>query len=253
MFEAVLNKKLKVIENREDFITSCVFGAIKYDLSNNIIKSFLSKAIKVNRKKLNLPKFNKVNYHFWCKLKDSNETGEPDLILEFESDNETFFFILEIKNYSLKSGIDQDDQLKKYYLLRNSLNEFLDNKYGEITSKQIKGLIYLTRSISKKEVQESIDLIGKDYSDICPIYCLSWKDLIESCKEAKNQDTNIDLCDDIIYFLKYQNIIEFSGFGNIKLDINLNYNSFLFYNHIYFNNISNINTNKIKEGIFYEK
>lgn len=225
MIQSELKGKLPEIENREDVLTSCVFGLLRYLPLKRGLFRVLEKArdyspINNNIFKNNprLGKYDKVNYYFWER---SERYGEPDLILIFESSNNKLpplMLLIEVKYLSGKSRSGSEDQLKDYFLAvshekgrETFSNEDISKFKGEFI-----GLIYLTYFTQKEEVEKSVKELSKEWIGDCRkyIYGLRWNDITKSFKDVSKSemsDCELKICEDIFLLLKRKNFIDFEG------------------------------------------
>ena len=100
-------------------------------------------------------RFTNLSVDFW---RNCSDFGEPDLLLRFTGPGVCSLIVLiEVKLDSTKSGVREDDQLKKYLSLlddRAALREWMSDD-------DLRYVVYLTRSFAKVELQESIAASGK--------------------------------------------------------------------------------------------
>ncbi len=85
MIEAEINGKLGEVENKEDVLTSNVFGLLKYIHNNRILVKILENAKNIDGRRfqdcINVD-LNKLDFQiiFWKNLAGF---GEPDLLIKF--------------------------------------------------------------------------------------------------------------------------------------------------------------------------
>ena len=123
MFEAELANKLPELKFREDYLTSCIFGALKYLNPEKGLFPILSYSYNYNSKKtlgeylkdigITFEDFDEVQLHFWPK---SPAYGEPDIVMILEGKAGSFLVPIEVKYFSEKHGEGEDDQLMRYYM-----------------------------------------------------------------------------------------------------------------------------------------
>jgi len=162
----------------EDILTSNCIGLLSLLPPNHLI-SFLSRAVNLEGKKLDLSSFNEIEkLDFWPYL---SNVGEPDVLCILKScfTNQRCILIIECKHGAGKSGYGVgenkiNDQLSKYYIAAT--------KNFSHESKKI-FVIYLThhRCMPKDEIMESISIVGGKSSNL--FYWLSWFHLYEYSME----------------------------------------------------------------------
>ena len=225
MIQAELKGKLPEIENSEDILTSCVFGLVNYLPPKKGLfkilektKDYSGKSKNIFKTNPNLERYDEVSYHFW---EYSSKYGEPDLILILKSSDSKLsplIFVIEVKYFSSKSRIRNEDQLKDYFLaisnqkgrltFNNSTISNFEGKFG--------GLIYLTYFTQKKEVEYSINELSKEWVGDCrsKIYELRWNEITNSIKkipQSELTDQEAKICDDILFLLKKKTFVDFEG------------------------------------------
>jgi hypothetical protein len=216
MFEAEFAGKLPEISRGEDYLTSCVFGALKYLPPEEGLLPVLRKSIDYSTKKFfQLPfGLEQVSYFFWPKFSD----GEPDLVFILSAGLSKFILCVEVKYYSSKSSTGERDQLKRYY-------EGLEKRREEFTIKDIAsfegeflGLIYLTQYEAFDEIGESIMAIGK-HNNLSPmLFQLRWEDVYRAIEELSKKPQNDfanQIYSDLLRLLMHKNLQYFSGFSEV--------------------------------------
>lgn len=118
MIDAELKGKLPEVENKEDVLTSTIFGMLKHLTENQILSNILQNAISPSGHKLfecmdeNIHDC-QTEFMFWPNMPGF---GEPDLIIVFKKeDGRKYQLCIEVKYHSSKSGVGEDDQLRRYF------------------------------------------------------------------------------------------------------------------------------------------
>ena len=259
MIEALKRRKLGEVKDKEDLLTSTVFGLMRYDKSNILIKKFLekSKLFDSPNYKLKLNDFDEIWYYFWPNFIDKNDDNkikEPDLILIFKNNSDSdkdFLLLIEAKNWS---GLSEE-QLSSYYLSLFDLESYEDLE--EISNfKGKKAMIYLTRFDYEYDIKKSKKQLKEEYNPNVPIYGLKWFDLIDICKTNNIQP----LTQDLHNFLSVFDFEKFVGWQELKTRINLEnlkIIDYIFYSKTYFDYFVNQSIynllNKETKVVFYGK
>lgn len=253
MIEALKNYKLGEIKDKEDLLTSTIFGLLRYDKTNSIIKKFIEKAKSQVMNFLYLNEFDDIDYYFWPTYLDkSHNRKEPDLILIFrnkQNSNKDVLILIEAKNWS---GA-HDGQLLNYYESLFDLSKYEENEISEFKG-IVKGMIFLTRFAFEDDIKNTIIALKDRYNSNVPLFGLHWTNLIKICKENEN----LPLTQDIIDFLNCFSFKSFGGWNLLKTKQHFKKYltlSDLFYQISFFDfdikeNWVNI-LNKQKEVIFY--
>ncbi len=218
MIEAFKNGKLGKILDKEDLLTSTVFGLMKYDEENKLIRLFFEQARDKSGNRLKLPDFDEIEYYFWPRFKDiNNNDKEPDLVLILRNDSDhkkDFLILVEVKNWS-GAG---ENQLSTYYeSLRNfSLKRYYNYENISGFGDNRRCMVYLTRF----DYEEDIKNVGDDDTSI-PVYGLRWIKLKEICcvEEDCNDCVLCLLKRDLNDFLSCFSFKMFEGWKDIETDI----------------------------------
>lgn len=251
MFEVELHHKVPELEAREDYLTSCIFGAMKYLPPEELLFSFLSKAFNycsrlnldeyLKSQGLSFGTFKNVEFHFWPR---SQTYGEPDLIITVEDSNVSYLIPIEIKFFSEKHGEDEHDQLARYYNgLVNQLGRktFSQEEIRSFTGKLL-AMIYLTQFEAELEIEETLKLLeSKDKNAKNMIFHLRWQELVKTLDEnihKGNLDYSDAICSDIRQLLVFKNLVPFSKFSELPIDLS---RSVLYQSPIFFKTDSGLN------------
>ncbi|RDU37089.1 hypothetical protein DRW41_10410 [Neobacillus piezotolerans] len=225
MLKAFVHGKVpSELENREDILTSNVFGTLNYLSNGSLICSLLRNSLNVNNQTLHIEGENPhVRMWFWPRL----ERSEPDLLLSLKTDSQTYLFLIEVKYFSGKSGEDPEgieaenilnqkfyDQLAREYwdLHSGSLYEKIGTEYK--TAK--KALIYLTLNhvFPKKDIENSLRTIREKTDFQNPkLYWLSWLTFhneMSVWSPSSGGDSRIK--EDLLRYLERKGIKSFGGF-----------------------------------------
>lgn len=198
MIEAHLRGKIPEIANREDCLTSMVFGLLKYAPMRPILRSFLGRASLLSNPGKKLVDHlasswfhpdEAVDIRFWER---SSEFGEPDLI--FAGAN--WVVAVEVK---LDATISGTDQLTKYFSL-------LNRNFG---GKRSRHIVYLTKDLAwpKLEPEATRGLEGN-------LWWLSWYDLAPMLALKQRSECR-EMARDLSRLLENQGMSLFNGFSTV--------------------------------------
>lgn len=260
MIEALKRRKLGEIKDKEDLLTSTLFGLIRYDKSNILIKKFLEKSELLDspNDKLKLNDFDEIKYYFWPNFidkNDGNKIKEPDLILIFKNNRDpdkNFLLLIEAKNWSGTS----EQQLPSYYQSLFNLESYEDfNEISNFNNKKM-AMIYLTRFDYEEDIKNCKNHLKEKYNINVPLYGLKWIELKKICKENKVYP----LTEDLDKFLSCFNFKKFEGWDNLKTKVDfkkLKEFQYIFYLKNYFEYIISQDIhrllNKTTKVVFYGK
>ena len=163
-------------------------------------------------------------------------------------------FVIEVKLYSDKSGTDEDDQLKRYYLsLHSSKNrsEYSNKRISNFKGEFV-GIIYLKPFIQKEEIRDSIKELSKlNVESENNMFYLEWSnivDQIESCLRIYQDEAKKKLYKSIYDILVFKNLQEFKGWDNIDFEpLNIRSRIFFKSEESSFNGFSDYSESKIME------
>jgi len=234
MIQAELRGKLPEIENKEDILTSNIFGMLKYLPPQKGIFRILEAAKDYSEKRssfienlkaqsIDLNDYDDVEYHFW---EYSQEYGEPDIILiikDSEGHRTDLMLCIEVKFQSEKSGTGEYDQLELYTLAladkekrKTFRNTGISNFDGIFL-----GTIYLTHYTQFRSVLESLAQIQKSGASgfESKIYELRWNEVTKTLVQLKiESEYENRLVDDLVLLLKTKNLVDFEGFTDVSVN-----------------------------------
>src|SRR5258708_17410599 len=211
-------KRFPEAEGQEDWLTSAVFGHLRHiapgafwaDLFDraHTVGARVSLHSRIGATGIRLIEYAKLEIHFW---KSFSIYGEPDLVLCFSGGQQPpLLIVVEVKLDSGKSGAGENDQLKRYLEL---LDDPIALRDFPATERHLRHLVYLTRTFSKLEIEESVRLsqVAGIEDPASRIFGLQWQDVLESA--AGDPGHNI-LLDEVAQFLKIRDFEAFRGFRN---------------------------------------
>jgi len=248
-------KRFPEAEDQEDWLTSAVFGHLRQIPPGVFWPDLFSRAhstgehraslySRISAAGVQLGNYSDLTILFW---KYCEGYGEPDLILQFSGGTQApLIVIVEVKLNSGKSGVGDDDQLKRYLELLDDRAVFSPAWKLETGQRY---LVYLTRNFSKMEMEKSVELSveagKKDAAE--RLYGLQWQDVLE-CAEANGEPRS--LLYEVAEFLRRRGFEAFGGFKSRAPS--LESASGAFYRSQYFGtDLSGLGGNQEITGRFY--
>jgi hypothetical protein len=219
-------KRLEATRNSEDYLTSTVFGHLRYIAPSLFWNDLLTMARGLPNKEgleLSLGQclagsgcspsvYSSLQTHFW-KIHPSH--GEPDLILIFSgAEVPPLILLIEVKLSSEKSGTGDNDQLARYLRILDDL----DTVGIHVPVGAHRYLIYLTPQDSIVELMASADCLGDSQIQRNRLFRLQWQDVLEVAKLTKQhyQDPVSLILNDVVAFLRERGLEYFCGMGRLN-------------------------------------
>ncbi len=211
------------MRDREDLLTSAVFGHLRYvppgPLWSSLFRAALSLPIHGRAHTLeeyaraiglDLSAASSVAVHFWP---SHPEYGEPDLLLRFSFETgTTLALLIEAKLWSQKGAPGQpDDQLVRYIHALDDLAPLL----GEGVHVKESVLVYLTPRESAPEIEQSLSKLQNRDALSHRVYRLQWQDILEWATSHASGATGVSqqVLENIGEFLRRRNLSYFRGFS----------------------------------------
>lgn len=229
MFEAELNRKLPELRAHEDYLTSCIFGALKYLPPNDALFPFLNSSFNyrlntslenhLKLQNMELSHFDKVQFHFWPR---SSIYGEPDLVLTLEGTLGSFIIPVEIKYFSEKQGEKEEDQLRRYYIALSMIDK--RKTFNQEAIRQFSGdllaFIYLTQFEAEREIEETLHVLEdegiRDAQN--KFFHLRWQELpriMELILLKDHEAYKKAIYTDIKELMTFKNLLPFTQFSKL--------------------------------------
>ncbi|PKM83772.1 MAG: hypothetical protein CVU88_01255 [Firmicutes bacterium HGW-Firmicutes-13] len=227
MLESTLSGKTPAdLYNNEDLLTSTFFGLLQYFQLSHIWEDILKESRNINGKsiydsleleRISISGSSYIKIHFWSKF---DIFGEPDLIVEIKADGSDIklFLVIEIKLWSLKSNLGDNDQLIKYLSLLKS-PVFSKKMHSPECNNINLGVIYLTPRNSWKEIIESVN--STEQSEIARdmLYDLRWQTIYKILEKSNTKEHSFsDLQSKLMEFILKIGLAPFDGFS-VSLDV----------------------------------
>jgi hypothetical protein len=176
------------IENCEDYLTSAVFGHLRYLPPSLFWASLFRRAKQSTSEGVSLNdylssfdcavfSYSSVDVAFW---RLHPEFGEPDLLLTFSHpDRQPLTILIEVKLWSSKSGTGKDnDQLCRYFQALEDV-AWLGRRQAVPPV-----LIYLTPHDSQAEIEQSLGYLTSSTDARLRFFQLQWQDVLLAARES---------------------------------------------------------------------
>ena len=205
MLEALLKGKLPgEMKNREDVLTSMIFGAFRREPSGRRILEFLNKAKPIKPISGSKPDFAKCcqvkygDYEFWRQWEPTQNIGscEPDVFIRIDRDKEKRLYVLieakwdsGISSPATTEGPINHQLAKEWCHLKREADRYNAEPW----------MIYLTKDFGpsdpRKDIQEALREVknkrGEEAANDMHISWLSWRSL----SDLYNNDSDSTLKD----------------------------------------------------------
>jgi hypothetical protein len=215
---------LEAVSGDEDYLTSAVFGHLRYVPTTVFWESFSARtkclpletslSQQLNTRGLKISKYSSLVIHFWP---THSEFGEPDLVLCFSGTGLRPLVVLtEVKLWSGKSNRAERDQLVDYVKILSDLRHLRTN--GTLPDKPLTALLYLTPRESVGEIQETLALLEAQPSDFLGVFRAQWQDLLAAISAETSADgMSKTILKDVRQFLTRRGLEYFRGFKEVPL------------------------------------
>lgn len=209
----------------EDYLTSAVFGHLRYVRPSIFWEEFLSRAVGLpvaddepslldvlTASQLRLRDYTSLDIRFWP---THSKLGTPDMLLCFSGPGiDPCVLIIEAKLWSGKSGTGEKDQLFRYLQLLENLEE-LDLP---LSAEQLRSaeafLLYLTPRESLPELHDTVKMCGEGSFLWRRLFRAQWQDIVLAAEASYQEADRLDgmILRDVSAFLKVRNLEYFRGF-----------------------------------------
>jgi len=205
--------------NFEDYLTSAVFGHLRYikqsafwDTLFDLAKSqptalgVMTASEQIRRAiGCSLSSFAALDIAFW----PEHEQGIPDLVLHFSGNHlRSLVILIEAKLTATKTGKEDRDQLARYLRILDSLGSLRPPMPCDAL-----GLaVYLTATDSRAEIVDSLAQYGDTEQARLRLFHLQWQDLIHAVDRTRpSSEMDALIMDDVRTFLRKRNLEYFAG------------------------------------------
>lgn len=218
-------KSLEAARDSEDYLTSAVFGHLRYVPPSIYWADLFARARGLpdgsgrqvalsnylDASKVSVSRYDSLAVHFWsC----HREWGEPDLLLYFGGGNQRPLVVLiEVKLWSGKSGEGEHDQLARYVRILKDLPAL---RLG-LPADALRALVYLTPRDSLSEVEASVEHLPSPQDDRLGLFMLQWQDVqvVASRSSLRVDDPGRMILGDVARFLRRLDLDYFRGFDRL--------------------------------------
>lgn len=204
----------------EDYLTSAVFGHLRYIPPGRFWEAFLASAVSlpVNGGEVSalehlqevtgtpIAAYESLEIIFW----PTHPQGEPDLVVLMQSQQaRPVAVFIEAKLGAGKSGTGEDDQLARYLRIGDALHGLRP----PIPQDAVHILLFLTTGDSRAELIESLKEYGDSRQALLRLYRLQWQDILETADEYKGVGDPISrlVLRDVSDFLRARELEHFRG------------------------------------------
>jgi hypothetical protein len=212
-------KSVPEARNFEDYLTSAVFGHLRYvspaifwetlfetAVSQQVESRVITANEQIRRKAgRSLSSFDNLAVVFW----PEHRNGIPDLILHFYgSESQSVVILIEAKLTAGKSGAGEKDQLARYLRILDSL----DGLRPPLPCDAVGIVVYLTATDSRTEIIESLRQYGDNCDARMRLFHMQWQDVIRAIDETiTSSEPEAMILKDIRRFLCKRGLEYFSG------------------------------------------
>lgn len=211
---------LEAASGDEDYLTSAVFGHLRYVPPGAFWDDFLAETKglpvetslcqQLTTQGLRISGYSSLKIHFWP---SHAEFGEPDLVLCFSGTGLRPLVVLtEVKLWSGKSGSGEHDQLVKYVKILSDLRHLITNE--TLPDSPLTALLYLTPRESIGEIQDTLVLLETKPADFLGVFRVQWQDLLAVATRATASAEGMSrtILQDVQRFLRRRGLEYFHGF-----------------------------------------
>lgn len=208
------------VRGHEDYLTSTVFGHLRYVAPGPFWAELFSRAktlpISGTEQSLtdvlgiahDIAAYDELAVHFWPKCP---EYGEPEMAMVFTGETQPPLVVLvEVKLWAGKSGEGEHDQLKRYLKIAEEVHKL----QAPVPANGSAVVVYLTPRESMVEVAASLKQAGDRDEDRRRLFRLQWQDMIEVINQVLSQEptSSQTILKDVRDFLRVRRLEYFRGF-----------------------------------------
>jgi hypothetical protein len=213
---------LREAEGNEDYLTSTVFGHLRYLSPGVFWEEFfgLAKALPIEGEEKSLseyltdrgcriPEFSTLEIHFWP---FHPKFGQPDMLLCFGKErSHPIVILVEAKLWSEKSSVGKDDQLARYLRILNDLAALNAN----LPKDPVTALVYLTPRESLEEIRSTLASCSGEPVNGRLLFRVQWQDVLVAANRALSGADRLSelILRDVSLFLRRRGLEYFNGFA----------------------------------------
>jgi hypothetical protein len=211
---------LEAAEDDEDYLTSAVFGHLRYIRPSVFWEDFFAEAKgsavtgslrdRLAAQGVRVSEYTSVQIAFWPSFPG---LGEPDLLLCFTGAGLRPLVVLtEVKLWAGKSNSEERDQLVDYVTILGDLRHLKTNE--ALPDRPLTALLYLTPRESVQEVRESLIRLNSQPENFLGIFRVQWQDLLLAVSWAAPVAGGMErtILNDVERFLQRRRLEYFRGF-----------------------------------------
>lgn len=219
-------KALDTARDSEDYLTSAVFGHLRYVPPGPFWDDLLGRSRGLpgpGAEEASLGRlladaglrpsaYSRLKAHFW---RGHATHGEPDLLLVFSAEGlPPLVVLVEAKLWADKSGTGERDQLVRYLRI---LEDFAAVKV-QVPPEASRYLVYLTPRESLAEVEDSAGRVDDPCRDRGRLFRLQWQDVLEAADAAwpRSPEPACTILADVAGFLRELGLEYFKGMSRLK-------------------------------------
>lgn len=215
-------KSLGAARDSEDYLTSAVFGHLRYVPPHQFWMDLFAYARGLPgpdgqepllaqvlaHQRVSPDRYHDLQTIFW---RPCPPLGEPDLLLFFTGgDSPPLALLVEVKLWSEKSGKGEQDQLIRYLRILDDL----EVNGVPLPNEAHRYLVYLTPRDSLAEVEESLAHSDRPETDRVRLFRLRWQDVADAAAESstRSPEPTRTILADVSRFLRALGLEHFDGF-----------------------------------------
>lgn len=233
MFEADIAGKLPEFADYEDYLTSCVFGALKYLPPNKGLLPVLAAAKNhrldislghyCERESIQLKAVTEAQFIFWP---TSSKYGKPDLVAILRGAARSFVIPIEVKYFAGKHGEEEHDQLGRYYeaLSTPSARTTFSDSLIRQFSGELLAVVYVTQFAATHEIEATLhQLESEGRTDAQKrVFHLKWQQVyrvIQDQSLREHDPLHRRVLVDIERLLAHRHLKPFAGFRGLEPEL----------------------------------
>lgn len=218
-------KVLEAARDNEDYLTSAVFGHLRYVPPGSFWDDLFTRARGLPGADGQEPSlgriladagrspsaYSRLEVHFWRRHATH---GEPDLILVFTAeDRPPLVVLVEVKLWSVKSGTGDRDQLVRYLRVLDDLGAVKI----QVPAQADRYLVYLTPRESLTEMTDSAAIVNDSARDRSRLFRLQWQEVLEAAKAGwpDSPEPSRTILADVACFLRALGLEYFRGMSRL--------------------------------------
>ena len=235
MFEAEFAGYLPELKAYEDYLTSCVFGALKYLPPNKGLLPVLAAATNhrlgislgdhCEREGIELKGISEAHFIFWPRC-SGPRPSVPDLVVILQGGPHSFIVPIEVKYFAGKHGEEEDDQLVRYYQVTRTARarKAFGNDRIRRFSGELLAVVYVTQFAAKHEIEATLRQLESEGQTEAykKVFHLRWQHLYTVTKRLLQSTENTSrerILADIARLLEHKHLKPFAGFPKLPSEL----------------------------------